>query len=202
VIPDDHETSAFYIWIPKSYSYITPYQQFAITNTYFDSDFMDTTFKLMKGDKAHTSTSPAGTPYLLVTYRCVSPPDVSQAELNFTIATGWGTQGTVVSFVKKCNSHVEPNGPSDSGSSSAWSPFGIFAFTVFILILVWCLVGCGYNYVAKDQRGADAIPGINLYRSIYHKCFPSPKYTPQTDYNYSERDTPDYGGTSYQSENL
>jgi len=201
MVDDDILHSTFYIWIPKSYAAITPYQQFAITSFHFDLNFMDTTMKLMKGDKAHTSTSPAGTPYVLITYRCVNPPLISESRLNMTINIGW-QKDIEFSWTKRCDSTPSVPPSDGGGSSSAWSPFGIFAFSVFMLILVWCLVGCGYNYVARDQRGADAIPGINFYRSIYYKCFPSPKYTPQTDYNYSERETPDYGGTSYQSENL
>jgi len=201
LVDDDRDHSAIYIWIPKSYSLITPYQQFQIQSFSFNLAFMDATLKVQKGDKARSSTNPAGTPYLLVTYRCVTPPDISESQLNVTINYGWG-QPLTFSWVKRCDSSLEPTNNGGDSSSSGWTPFGIFAFTVFILILVWCLVGCGYNYVAKDQRGADAIPGINLYRSIYYKCFPSPKYTPQTDYNYSEREAPDYGGTSYQSENL
>jgi len=202
-IDDDAEHSAFYIWIPKSYAAVTPYQQFSIVPGSFnyDSRYMVAQMKVQKGDKARSSTNPSGTPFILVTYLCTSPPEISESPLNLSISYGW-QQPVTVSWIKRCDASKTPGGGGGGESSSAWSPFGIFAFTVFILILVWCLVGCGYNYVAKDARGADAIPGITLYRSIYYKCFPSPKYTPQTDYNYSEKETPDYGGTSYQSENL
>jgi len=197
-INSDQATSDFFIWIPRSYAAITPYQQFAIKSFHFDDAYLNAEYKVMKSDKAHVSDYVKGTSFLRVTYRCSTPPDVSTSFLNFTITIGW-QQDITFQWQKHCDSRVTAQ---PSGGHSAWTPFGIFAFTVFMLILVWCLFGCAYNYVAKDQRGADAIPGITLYRSVYHRCFPTPKYTPQTDYNYSERESPDYGGTSYQSENL
>jgi len=186
----NHQTTEFTFWVPSTWTTNTPYQQFLVNSLTMTGGFMEVDYAVVNGNKAFgQETSPPST--VLVTYRCASPPPESTGKLNLTLNLGW-EQTVSFTWIKHC-------GPPSS-SSSAWSPFGIFAFTVFILILVWCLVGCAYNYVAKDQRGADAIPGINLYRSCYQRCFPAPRYTPQTDYNYDK--APDYGGTTYQSENL
>jgi len=201
-IPDDQETTAVYVWIGSAFGAVSPYQQFFITNFGFDANVINAEVKLPKGNQAHTANNPKGV-YLLVRYTCNDwAPPKSTAILNFTLSIGW-QQEVSFKLLKHCHSEPPPTNNGGGSSSSAWSPFGIFAFTVFLLILVWCLVGCSYNYIAKDQRGADAIPGINFYRSVYQRCFPSPKYTPQTDYNYKDdKESPDYGGTSYQSENL
>jgi len=197
-VPATEDDTELMVYIPKSYQSISPYQQFVLKSYYADLNFIDPIVNTPHGTRARPEQSPLAMSYIYIRFRCLPPPpEISTTRMNFTLQTGW-LQEVTFEIIKHCNTHVDNGG---GGSSSAWTPFGIFAFTVFLLILVWCLVGCAYNYVAKDQRGADAIPGITIYRAIYYRCFPAPKYTPQTDYNY-DKDTADYGGGSYQSENL
>lgn len=84
-----------------------------------------------------------------------------------------------------------------------WNSAAIFFFTVFILCLVLCVVGCLYNYVQQNRTGCDVIPGIDIYRNCFQRiegcfgrCFKEPRYTPQI--NYDNPIESDYGA-SYQT---
>jgi len=192
VVAESELTTKFNVWIPHSWAERSaPYQQFEVVTIGYDRMFVSPLDGLTTTDRAVPADPGAILAGIYVTYRCESPPERSTSTLNLTLNVGWVTPLTW-EWTKKCGPQPQP------GHSSGWSPFGIFAFTVFIIILVWCLGGCAYNYIRKDQRGAEAIPGITLFRACYHRCFPAPRYTPQTDYNYDK--APDYGGTSYQSE--
>jgi len=89
----------------------------------------------------------------------------------------------------------ERNGPS---SPPGWSTAGIFFFVVFLIIVVFCVAGCGYNFVKNEKTGCDVVPGASYYRSCYEKVFPPKRYTPQMD-NYDTTTSASSSGKSYGS---
>jgi hypothetical protein len=97
-----------------------------------------------------------------------------------------------------------PDKPAD-GPNGGWSTTGIFFFCVFLIIVVFCVAGCGYNFVKNEKTGFDVVPGATYYRSCYEKIFAPKRYTPQMD-NYdtttggASSGGKSYGSTSYQDQ--
>eukprot|EP00164_Ancoracysta_twista_P013189 GFYU01020969.1.p2 GENE.GFYU01020969.1~~GFYU01020969.1.p2 ORF type:complete len:104 (+),score=27.15 GFYU01020969.1:385-696(+) len=54
---------------------------------------------------------------------------------------------------------------------TGWSPFGIFVFVVFIITLISCIIGCGYNFKVKGRTGVEIIPGIDIMRRGRDRCY-------------------------------
>jgi len=90
---------------------------------------------------------------------------------------------------------------AEAGSSGGgWSTAGIFFFSVFIIIVVFCVAGCGYNFIKNEKTGFDVVPGASYYRACYEKVFPVKHYTPQLDTHSDIKDSSakSYGSTTYQ----
>jgi hypothetical protein len=94
----------------------------------------------------------------------------------------------------QCSNHNKPSLIPDDG----WSPFGTFCFVVFILTLVFCVAGCGYNYISRGRSGTDIIPCWN-YIERYLCCKHEKRYSPQMDYDQPIGDDDSYGA-SYQAD--
>lgn len=83
-----------------------------------------------------------------------------------------------------------------------WSPGAIFFFTCFILTLVFCILGCGFNYVQKGKTGLEIIPGATTCVGCVGKLVSQPRYTPQMDYDQPVDNGAQGGryGASYQTD--
>lgn len=134
--------------------------------------------------------------YIRIIYSCEEDrKEAISSQLNMTIGfpnTTW--DNITIKWRKVCG----PRG--DDG----WNSASIFFFTVFLLGLVLCVVGCLYNYVQQNRTGCDVIPGIDIYRNCFQRvegcfgrCFKEPRYSPQVDYD-NPIDDSDYGA-SYQT---
>jgi len=94
---------------------------------------------------------------------------------------------------KRCFPNLTPTPEKEKG----WSPASVFFFTVFVLTMVFCIVGCGVNYVQKGKTGLEIIPGATTCVECLGKVFRQPRYTPQMDYDAPVGGAP---GTSYQTD--
>jgi len=128
----------------------------------------------------HT-TGDADDTYLLINYNCkFRGREHRTVKLNVTLWFNASYDNITVEWRKTCGPDVD----------DGWGAASIFFFTVCILFLVLCIVGCLYNYVQHNQTGCDIIPGIGMYRSCFHRvelcfysCFGEPRYSPQIDYD-------------------
>jgi len=91
---------------------------------------------------------------------------------------------------------------NDPPASGGWTTAGIFFFSVFIIVVVFCVGGCGFNFIKNEKTGFDVVPGASYYRSCYEKVFPAKQYTPQLDTHSDIKDSSakSYGSTNYQSD--
>jgi hypothetical protein len=97
---------------------------------------------------------------------------------------------------KKCFPHIAPSPEPPTG----WSPAAIFFFTVFVLTMVFCIVGCGVNYVQRGKTGLEIVPGATTFAECMGKVFRQPRYTPQMDYDAPVGGPTERFGTSYQTD--
>ena len=130
---------------------------------------------------------------LTVTWNCIAT--ASNSPVTMTIRYGW-VFTINVKLMKNCI--IE----EDDGGSPGWSAAGIFFFTLFILCLVLCLAGAGWNYWREEKRGWEIVPLYVTMRNLYDRCRGvNTNWTPQMDTNsrvtnYSNFDD---SGSSYQS---
>jgi hypothetical protein len=91
---------------------------------------------------------------------------------------------------------------NDPPASGGWTTAGIFFFSVFIIVIVFCVAGCGFNFVKNEKTGFDVVPGATYYRACYEKMFPAKQYTPQLDTHSDHKDSSAtaYGSTTYQND--
>lgn len=131
---------------------------------------------------------------LNIDYMC--PEDTEKSSdysVQLTLAfPGEGYDNVTTSWKKTC-------GPI----TSAWSTAGLFFFVTFILILVGCVIGCGYNYVQLGKSGCDVIPCIGLLSRCRGNGSASQQgYAAQNDYTAGEASAQDggaAGGNAYGS---
>jgi len=93
-----------------------------------------------------------------------------------------GYSEIVFSLNKTCFPHIT-HPPTPGAPSTGWGAGSIFFFTVFILTMVFCIVGCGINYVQQGKTGLEIIPGASTCVACLGKLFRQPRYTPQMDYD-------------------
>jgi hypothetical protein len=98
---------------------------------------------------------------------------------------------------KRCFPHITPTPEKEPGG---WSPASIFFFTVFVLTMVFCIVGCGINYVQRGKTGLEIVPGATTFAECMGKVFRQPRYTPQMDYDAPVGGPTERFGTSYQTD--
>lgn len=183
-------TTNFYLWLNGN-APTTKLPFHVLSNNFRDSkSYMDTLWsKTHDFIKPHRGGSLLDT-QIQVTYNCKDLGEEShRVRLQMTLGFNGSYDNITFRWRKTC-------GPIES---DGWSSAGIFAFTVFILLLVFCGVGCVYNYVQQNRTGCDVIPGITIWRECFNKCFnKGPRYSPQMDYENPGNDDGEYG-VSYQT---
>jgi len=130
--------------------------------------------------------------YLNFTWTCLD---------NSKLATGlvevWielpGFQDAIFKMERSCGS---PTPATPEG----WSAGAIFFFTIFILTLVFCLVGCFVNYAQRGKTGLEIVPGATAFVDCIDRVRRQPRYTPQMDYNAPVSDSKEKFKTSYQAD--
>jgi len=91
--------------------------------------------------------------------------------------------------------HCFPAPPAaPTKADEGWSTAGILFFTVFMITLVFCVLGCGYNYVQQGRAGADIIPCISVFRACKAKAQGDRGYSPQMDYTSADKVRASDGG--------
>jgi len=95
-------------------------------------------------------------------------------------------------WLKICN--YDPVKPDvDKGSSG----FEDFCLVVFILSTIFCVGGCGYNYMSRGRSGMEIVP---LYSTVSKWCCKGERrYSPRMDYDTPIGDDDSYGA-SYQAD--
>jgi len=115
---------------------------------------------------------------LTIDWRCANEGKAYDGVVNVTIGVS-GYADITFSLDKKCFPVFSPTPESPEG----WGAGSIFFFTVFILTMVFCIVGCGINYVQQGKTGLEIIPGASTCVACMGKLFRQPRYTPQMDYD-------------------
>jgi len=115
--------------------------------------------------------------------------------VNVTIALP-GSPNVTFTLEKRCFPHISPTPEKPTG----WSPASVFFFTVFILTTVFCIVGCGVNYVQKGKTGIEIIPGATTCVDCMSRVLRRPRYTPQMDYDAPVGGPTERFGGSYQTD--
>jgi hypothetical protein len=170
-------------------------QTFQINNLLYDTKNL--TVSVVNG-LAIASTDPNKMTEFSLQYACAQNHAPSQNTLQFEFDYGW-TQSYVVHFTKLCDFHAS------GGGGSAWTPAGIFFFTVFILLIAFFLFGSMYNYFCNQKRGAEIVPCIGVFRRCYNSICnrDNAHYTPQMPSDYTAHGDKDerrgYGSYTYQS---
>jgi len=120
---------------------------------------------------------------LTIDWKCTNQGKEFHGIVNITIGIGGDTQYSDIIFSvdKTCFPHLTPT--PEPPKNTGWGAGSIFFFTVFILTMVFCIVGCGINYVQQGKTGLEIIPGASTCVACMGKLFRQPRYTPQMDYD-------------------
>lgn len=99
-----------------------------------------------------------------------------------------------LTWEKECtdNPFVPPKGGEGSNA------FEDFVLVVFVLTLVFCVAGCGYNYISRGRSGVEVIPCWS-YMEKCVCCKNTRRYSPRMDYDTPIGDDDSYGA-SYQAD--
>jgi len=126
-----------------------------------------------------------------VTYVCPLIPANYTILLEFEFLNGEFDPPTAT-WVKECFPALPatPTTKADEG----WSTTGIVFFTGFMITLVFCVLGCGYNYVQQGRAGTDIIPCISVFRACKAKAQGDRGYSPQMDYTSGDKIRASDGG--------
>lgn len=152
------------------------------------------------GDGANKISKAAGEK-LFLEWICPTTDTPLDFEVFVTIQTQKpsGTVGAfkpvTVQIKKQCLPFVAPPVPSN-----AWTGAGIFFFLVFILTLLSCVGGCGFNYISRGKTGWEIVPGAVYMSACLGKCVREPRYTPQMDYDTPVGESQDHYGATYQAD--
>lgn len=194
-IPFNEDDSFMYLWIDKDAS--VEEQQFKVVSLHYE--------ELIGPVKLHPYfNTPHGTTMhkkffdrhagLEVFYNCSKEPSgIYVLTMNLTIEFEGYSPPVSVRWTKECLGNSPPQ-PDDG-----WNGAQIFFFTVFILTCVFCVAGCGYNYVQREKQGLDMVPGIDMMRKCKNVLFPERRYTPQMDYNSAPGGSDNEYGATYQT---
>lgn len=185
----DEDTDEFSVW-----TFLDSFAPHGRTEDFFVAcDWDDVLIKEVTPPPKGTATE-AGRSEVPIKFECNEDYHVNDSASSLVTVTFIfdrdGVEDATFSFVKECSYLPSPEG-------GGWSPFGVFCFTVFIIILVFCVAGCGVNRFHFHKQGADIIPGMPLYR----KCLGRGEqrvYTPQAD--FAESSTVDGAYGSYQTQ--
>lgn len=90
-------------------------------------------------------------------------------ELSFPSLPPPNNGDVTITWTKHCWPGNQP-GEKPDGPPDSWTGTQIFFFVVFLLTLVGCLLGCGYNYVLRSRTGIEIIPCIDTFRMCCSKC--------------------------------
>ena len=120
---------------------------------------------------------------LIIDWMCAEQSTEFTGVVNITIELP-GYSDVTFSLEKICLPPLPPRSPTPAPPADGeWGPGSIFFFTVFILTMVFCIVGCGINYVQQGKTGLEIIPGASTCVGFLGKLFRQPRYTPQMDYD-------------------
>eukprot|EP01006_Ploeotia_vitrea_P063455 TRINITY_DN85567_c0_g1_i1.p1 TRINITY_DN85567_c0_g1~~TRINITY_DN85567_c0_g1_i1.p1 ORF type:complete len:394 (-),score=183.32 TRINITY_DN85567_c0_g1_i1:122-1303(-) len=207
VVNGSVEWMVFYVWMANATFPATPFQLLQAGDTWANNLIMspEATVTL---DPTAQPLAPGVTPTgVNVTFNCL-PNEHGPSEVVFGVQPQNGAP-VFVQVVKACRQPDFPPYVPVLPGGDGWSPFGIFAFTVFLLIVGFCVFGCIYNAAFLHKRGTDVIPCIDVYRAWFDNN--APVFTPQMDYDDtstgSSKSLASSGraggyGATYQSENL
>jgi hypothetical protein len=131
---------------------------------------------------------------LTMNWHCTNPKGY-YGIVNVTIELP-GYADVTFELAKRCLAHIVPTPDPDGG----WPAASVFFFIVFILTMVFCIVGCGINYVQKGKTGIEIIPGATTCVECMGKVFRQPRYTPQMDYDAPVGGPTERFGASYQTD--
>lgn len=99
--------------------------------------------------------------------------------------TPLGYDDIKLDWLKECLPENKPY--VDSGGMSGAEKFFL---VVFILITVFCVAGCGYNYISRGRSGWEVIPFHD-----YLCCKNQRRYSPRMDYDQPIGDDDSYGAS-------
>jgi len=167
----DTETSweRFYIWLDSLNRYNG--QVFRYSLITYDLNLLNPILTLEGVPAAYKSLPGAKLSSIKIDYNCRLQ---GSSLLNLTLDVGWTTNLTLT-WGKAC---IQP-----SSGSNSWSALAIFAFVFFMLIFIFCIASCAFNYVQRGRTGWNVVPGVGLYRRCYDKIVQPPARGPQTDYH-------------------
>jgi len=106
-----------------------------------------------------------------ILYACEDNTGVEKRH-KITLTYGWkaNDEGTYDDIVVKWTKYCWPNNqPGGSDGNSGMNGAEVFFLVVFILTLVGCTVGCGFNYIVKSRQGFDVVPFSGYFRLCYAK---------------------------------
>jgi hypothetical protein len=181
----DHETelySIFYAWLDANHSITncSTIHNWTVKEVAFPPGGLIHAVWKQEGDgrALPLNSSNVTSEALTIDWKCMNENKVYDGIVNITIGL-WGYADVTFSLDKKCLPPIGPPTPAPSG----WGAGSIFFFTVFILTMVFCIVGCGINYVQQGKTGLEIIPGASTCVGCLGKLFRQPRYTPQMDYD-------------------
>lgn len=167
------------------------------TNTYnistnISSPTMTDLKWVMKNEPIKVGSAP-GMCELQIRYTgCPSDPGKSNRFPIFATVNIPGANPIQLNWQKECTTDKPVYHPA------GWSGFETFCFVVFILTLVFCVAGCGYNYLSRGRSGTEIIPCWNVIQR-YFCCKGERRYSPRMDYDTPIGDDDNYGA-SYQAD--
>jgi len=176
-----HETelySVFYAWLDPN---CTGLHNWSIASMEFPPGHIINASWKQEGDgrALPLNSSNVTSEALTIDWRCANEGKVFDGTVNITIGL-FGYSDVTFSLDKKCFPLIMP---TPAPPTPGWGAGSIFFFTVFILTMVFCIVGCGINYVQQGKTGLEIIPGASTCVACLGKVFRQPRYTPQMDYD-------------------
>jgi len=104
--------------------------------------------------------------------------------------TPLGYDAIELDWMKVCLPGTDPFVDGGDGMSGVAK----FFLVVFILITIFCVAGCGYNYVSRGRSGWEVIPFHNFFVT-YLCCKIQRRYSPRMDYDQPIGDDDSYGAS-------
>lgn len=192
----DEVTSLFYLYLDAANDAALLPQQFYAIDILFDDD----------ATRSGKDESPVLLPFI-TDPNFESAPYITAAQpisiewncqtsamntpVTISVRYGWGSFGSNTLQVKMTKSCGDGSG---GGGGGGWSAAGIFFFVVFLLGLVLCLGGCGWNYQHDEKRGWEIVPLYVTATRCVDRCRGTDQsWTPQMESSHATGRT-GYGG--------
>lgn len=176
--------SVLYLWLKQGSPETT--QEFDVSVDTIDTEISTTMYIKNPPIRSITDSTRAE---IGIGYKCPAVPTKRYKITAEISIKGW--KNITVTWQKDCSV------PAPVFNPPGMSGFEQFCLVVFIITLVLCVGGCGYNYISRGKSGKEIIPGYHLIER-YICCQKERAYN--AGMSYDEQIGDDSYSTPYQTD--